>query len=233
VIVDIQYSAGSNDWPTLRDAALRAEHEGYGTMWVLDHFDGAMVGGDRPMLEAFTLLGALAATTSRIGLGTLVANVNNRRAALLGLAASSVQRISGGRMTLGIGAGSAPGSKWAREHDERGIALHARMADRHREVAAQIPVLRATADAPIIVGAASVELATLAGELADGMNVRISHGRVADIVDAARRAAGERPFDLSAWAFLDDPTAHDRAEELGLDRLILVDLGGLGDTGLD
>ena len=80
---------------------------------------------------------------------------------------------------------------------------------------------------PIVVGAASVELATIAGELADGMNVRISHGRAADIVEAARQAAGGRPFDLSAWAFLDDPTARDRAEELGLDRLILVDLGSL------
>jgi len=224
VIVDIQYSAGANEWPVLRDAVLRAEDEGYGTTWVLDHFDGAMVGGDRPMLEAFTLLGALAACTTRIGLGTLVANVNNRRPALLGLAASSVQRISGGRMVLGIGAGSAPGTKWAREHDERGIPLHATIHGRHREVIEQIPVLRASTDVPIIIGAASVELAAIAGEVADGMNVRMSHRKVADIVAAARRAAGDRPFDLSAWAFLDDPAAHQQAEELGLDRLILVDL---------
>ena len=227
MIVDIQYSAGANDWPALRDAVRRAEDEGYGTTWVLDHFDGAMVGGDRPMLEAFTLLGALAACTTRIGLGTLVANVNNRRPALLGLAASSVQRISGGRMILGIGAGSAPGTKWAREHDERGIALHPTMAGRHLELISQIPVLRAATDAPIIVGAASIELAAIAGERADGVNVRMTHPKIEDIVDAARQAAGDRPFDLSAWAFLDDPGAHERAEELGLDRLILVDLGPL------
>ena len=75
MITDIQFSSGRNDWPTLRDAVRRAEQDGFATTWVFDHFDGAMIGGDRPMLEAFTLLGALAAATSTIGLGTLVANV--------------------------------------------------------------------------------------------------------------------------------------------------------------
>ena len=125
VITDIQFTAGRNDWPALRDAVRRAEDDGYTTTWVFDHFDGSMIGGDRPMLEAFTLLGALAASTSTIGLGTLVANAANRHPALLALAASSVQRISGGRLTLGIGAGTGPGTRWSREHDERGIALHA------------------------------------------------------------------------------------------------------------
>ena len=227
MIVDIQYSAGANDWPVLRDAVLRAEDEGYGTTWVLDHFDGAMVGGDRPMLEAFTLLGALRACTTRIGLGTLVANVNNRRSALLGLAASSVQRISGGRMILGIGAGSVARHEVGPRARRAGHRVHPKLADRHRELISQIPVLRAATDAPIIIGAASIELAAIAGELADGMNVRMTHPKIEGIVDAARQAAGERPFDLSAWAFIDDPDAHERAEELGLDRLILVDLGQL------
>ena len=71
--IDIQYSPGTNEWPVLRDAILQAEAEGYDTTWVFDHFDGAMIQGDRPMLECFTLLGALAAATSTIGLGTLVA----------------------------------------------------------------------------------------------------------------------------------------------------------------
>ena len=72
VITDIQFSAAHNEWPALRDAVQRAEGEGYDTTWVFDHFDGTILGGDRPMLECFTLLGALADATSTIGLGTLV-----------------------------------------------------------------------------------------------------------------------------------------------------------------
>ena len=138
--IDIQFSPGTNDWPALRDAVLRAEAEGYDTTWVFDHFDGQMLHGDRPMLECFTLLGALAEATSTIGLGTLVANVANRHPAVLAAAASSVQRISGGRLTLGLGAGAAPASKWSSEHTARGIQLHDHLADRHAAVVEQDPV---------------------------------------------------------------------------------------------
>src|SRR4249920_2913890 len=140
--IDIQFSPGSNDWPALRDAVLRAEADGYDTTWVFDHFDGAMIDGDRPMLECFTLLGALADATTTIGLGTLVANVANRHPAVLAAAASSVQRISNGRLTLGLGAGTAPNSKWSGEHVARNIQLSADIADRHAAVIEQIRLVR-------------------------------------------------------------------------------------------
>ena len=230
MITDIQYSSGHTDWPALRDAVRRAEQEGYATTWVFDHFDGAMIGGDRLTLEAFTLLGALAEATSTIGLGTLVANAANRHPALLGLAASSVQRISGGRLTLGVGAGSGPGTRWSVEHEARGIPLLADVADRHRAVAANIAAVRAATDAPVIVGANSVALARLAGELADGLNVRLSHPRAAELAEAARAAAGTRPFEVSGYAIVDrEEHITERAEELGFERLVLVDLRDLGD----
>src|SRR3954464_8307678 len=142
VKIDIQYSPGANDWPALRDAVLQAEADGYDTTWVFDHFDGEMVQGDRPMLECFTLLGALAAATTTIGLGTLVANVANRHPAVLAAAASSVQRISDGRFTLGLGAGTSPESKWSGEHVARGIALQHDITDRHEAVVEQIRAVR-------------------------------------------------------------------------------------------
>ena len=98
VITDIQFSSGHTDWPALHDAVLRAEQDGFATTWVFDHFDGAMIGGDRPMLEAFTLLGALAEATSTIGLGTLVANVGqspSRAARRTRRAASSGSAVAG------------------------------------------------------------------------------------------------------------------------------------------
>jgi alkanesulfonate monooxygenase SsuD/methylene tetrahydromethanopterin reductase-like flavin-dependent oxidoreductase (luciferase family) len=224
--VDIQFSPGANDWPTLRDAVLRAEADGYDTTWVFDHFDGAMLAGDRPMLECFTLLGALAEATSTIGLGTLVANVANRHPAVLAAAASSAQRISDGRLILGLGAGTSPASKWSSEHRLRKITLHADIADRHAAVVEQIRWVRELPEAlPVIVGVNSVRLATIAGQIADGINVRMSHDRAGEFVDAARQAAGDRTFEVSGWTFDEADVAHDRATTLGLDRLIITRLG--------
>lgn len=227
MIVDVQFSPAVNDWPALRDAVRRAEDEGYSTTWVFDHFDGAMLGGDRPMLECFTLLGAVAASTTTIGVGTLVANVANRHPSVLALAAATVQRISGGRLIVGIGAGTAPGTRWAREHEERGIALHADVAKRHAAVVEQIRVLRDHVDAPVIIGVNSTALAATAGRVADGINVRMSDPQARQLIDVARREAGSRPFDVSGWAFIDDRTARGTAIELELDRLVLVDFGRL------
>jgi alkanesulfonate monooxygenase SsuD/methylene tetrahydromethanopterin reductase-like flavin-dependent oxidoreductase (luciferase family) len=228
VKIDIQFSPGTNDWPVLRDAILQAEADGYDTTWVFDHFDGAMIQGDRPMLECFTLLGALAVATSTIRLGTLVANVANRHPAVLAAAASSTQRISAGRLTLGIGAGTAPNSKWSAEHVARGIPLHTELADRHDVVVEQVRVVRALPEViPIIVGVNSVRLATIAGQIADGINVRLTNERAGELVKVARDAAGGRPFEISAWTFDKVDDARDQAEQLGLDRLVLTRLGSV------
>ena len=192
---------------------------------MFDHFDGAMIRAiaDARMLHA---VGALEATTT-IGLGTLVANVANRHPESRA-AASSVQRISSGRLTLGLGAGTAPNSKWSGEHVERGIPLKADIADRHAAVVEQIRWIRDLPEPmPIIVGVNSVRLATLAGEIADGINVRMSNERASEFVKVARDAAGDRPFEISGWTFDDVDGARDHAGELGLDRLVLTRLGAI------
>jgi alkanesulfonate monooxygenase SsuD/methylene tetrahydromethanopterin reductase-like flavin-dependent oxidoreductase (luciferase family) len=228
VLTDIQFSSAHNDWPALRDAVLRAEDEGYDTTWVFDHFDGTVLGGDRAVLECCTLLGALAAVTTTIGIGPLVANVANRHPAVLAAAAASVHRISGGRLRLGIGAGAAPGTPWSREHEERGIQLEPDLARRHQAVLRQIEAVRAVCDAPVIVGVNSIELATLAGDHADGINVRLTSAGAEGQLAAARRAAGDRPFEFSGWAHVDDDESRRRAVDWGLDRLILTSLAPLG-----
>ena len=228
MLTDIQFSSAHNDWPALRDAVRRAESEGYDTTWVFAHFDGRTLQGDRDLLECFSLLGALASATTTIGIGPLVANIANRHPAVLAAAAASVDRISAGRLRLGIGAGAAPGSPWAREHHERGIRLEADVATRHAAVIRQIDAVRAVCDAPVIIGVNSLALATIAGTHADGVNVRLTSDGAAAQLDAARSAAGDRPFETSGWAFVHDDAAQQRAAQWGLDRLVLTSLERLG-----
>lgn len=235
MIVDVQYSSAHNDWAELRDAVLAAEAEGrYSTTWVLDHFDGTtFAGGRRDLLEAFTFMGALAAVTTTIGIGSLVANVANRHPELLALAAASVQGISEGRLQLGLGAGAAPESPWAREHHERGVPLLPTLTERHAAVARQIEVVRHRAPTvPVHVGVNSEALARMAGRYADGVNVRLSSPQCARYLAAARdaaaeRPAGMRPFECHGWAGVNDPASQEKAHELGLDRLIISHLAPL------
>ena len=97
------------------DGARRLDAAGYAGLWSWDHFIGR---GDRtvPVLEQWTILAAAAAATERIGIGTFVTNVMNRHPAVVARMASTVQAISGGRFTLGIGIGGHP-----REHRAYGM----------------------------------------------------------------------------------------------------------------
>lgn len=91
----------------LVDRARRAEEMGCGAVWVADHFVDPYA-PDGGWLDAWTLLGAFALATSRIGLGPLVSAPTLRSPSLLALQATTVDHLSNGRLELGIGAGGAP-----------------------------------------------------------------------------------------------------------------------------
>ena len=84
-----------------------AETHGFAWFSVLDHvIQIPRVGApEEPVLESWTALAGLAAVTSRIRLATLATAVGYRNPAHLAKIAASVDLISRGRLTLGIGAG--------------------------------------------------------------------------------------------------------------------------------
>jgi F420-dependent oxidoreductase-like protein len=88
------------------DTALTAERAGFSSVWVMDHFYQLppLGGPSQPMLEGYTLLGALAARTSTVELGTLVTGVTYRNPAILAKIVTTLDVISSGRALLGIGA---------------------------------------------------------------------------------------------------------------------------------
>jgi F420-dependent oxidoreductase-like protein len=88
------------------EMAVAGEQSGFGSLWVMDHLYQlpALGGEESPMLEAYTLLGALAARTRTVELGTLVTGVTYRNPAILAKETTTLDIISGGRAVLGIGA---------------------------------------------------------------------------------------------------------------------------------
>ena len=93
-------------WPEYVAMARTAEEVGFDSIWVGDHLlyrgDGRP---ERGPWEAWTLLAALAAATSRVRMGPLVACASFHQPAMLAKMAATVGEISGGRLVLGLGAG--------------------------------------------------------------------------------------------------------------------------------
>ncbi|MEA2548893.1 MAG: hypothetical protein QOE42_1491, partial [Chloroflexota bacterium] len=168
------------------ESARRLDAAGYAGVWSWDHFMGRGATGV-PVVESWTILAMAAASTSRITVGTFVANVMNRHPALLARMASTLQVASGGRLVLGIGIGGAP-----KEHAAYGMEFPEapeRVARLEEAVAVLralwtggpvtrpspwYPLVDATAlpvpdpPPPIIVGGETPAGARLAGRIGDG-----------------------------------------------------------------
>jgi alkanesulfonate monooxygenase len=92
--------------PTLARVARDAEGAGFARLSVMDHFWQIGINGppEHEMLEAYTTLGFLAASTTRITLTAMVTGVVYREPGLLAKAVTTLDVLSGGRAMLGIGA---------------------------------------------------------------------------------------------------------------------------------
>jgi len=89
-----------------KSVALKAEHLGYDAGYVYDHFIPYY--GDKrtlPFFEAYTLLSAIAAITTKLRVGQVVTCNSYRSPSLLAKMSSTLDAISNGRLEFGIGAG--------------------------------------------------------------------------------------------------------------------------------
>ncbi|MGI5330087.1 LLM class flavin-dependent oxidoreductase [Actinomadura nitritigenes] len=89
-------------WPEAGGLWRRAEELGFHHAWVYDHLAWR---GTTPWYDAYTTMAAAAAVTSRVRLGTLVTSPNFRHPVPTAHAIRTIDHVSGGRLTIGIGSG--------------------------------------------------------------------------------------------------------------------------------
>jgi alkanesulfonate monooxygenase SsuD/methylene tetrahydromethanopterin reductase-like flavin-dependent oxidoreductase (luciferase family) len=137
------------DWPTLLAQTSAGEAAGWDGMWLADHFMPNTESATGDVNECLALLAGLAAAVPRLRIGSLVLGNTYRHPAVVANQARTIDRISGGRFVLGMGAG------WQRnEHEKFGIELPSAPV-LLRRFSESLQILRAMRD---------TERATFAGE---------------------------------------------------------------------
>jgi F420-dependent oxidoreductase-like protein len=89
----------------MRDLAQAADAGPFESIWVYDHFHTVPTPTDESTFEAWTMMAAFAACTSRVRLGQMCTCMGYRNPAYLAKVAASIDVISGGRVEMGIGGG--------------------------------------------------------------------------------------------------------------------------------
>jgi alkanesulfonate monooxygenase SsuD/methylene tetrahydromethanopterin reductase-like flavin-dependent oxidoreductase (luciferase family) len=201
--------------------AAAAEAAGVDGIFAYDHlFRIGRNGEMRPALECLALLGAVAAETSRITLGTLVVRATLRPPTTLATALDTLVRIAGSRLVVGIGAGDEESRS---EMETFGLP----MGSEHDRVKRLRASLREIADRPYPawVGGRARHVGLVAAESAKGWNrwgldpdeFAIEAAEVASLV---RRLNPDPASFTTSWGGLvvlegDDAAAQAKAERLG------------------
>jgi probable F420-dependent oxidoreductase len=194
------------------DFVRQVEALGFDALWTEDR-----IFHETNMLDPLMLLGAAAACTRRIQLGTAVLVLTLRQAAIVARQASTLQHLSGGRLELGVSLGGRP-----EEYLAVGVPIGRRVAVFResvtvlRRLLTGAPVdhagefvrleratVRPAASVPIYIGGHAEGALRRAGELADGW-IMSPFGTVEDfhrpwrVVRESARAAGRDPSALVA-----------------------------------
>ena len=209
-------------WPEIVAMARLGEQLGFDSVWVGDHLlyrDEAH--GVRGPWEAWTTLAAVAASTSRIALGPLVACTSFHNPAMLAKIASTVDEMSGGRLILGLGAGwnepeyrafGFPFDRRISRFAEAFTIIRSLLRDGHVDFDGEfykardcelVPRPRAGGP-PLLVGSTGERMLSLTIPYVNSWNAwftQIENGPegvppLRDKVDAACRAAGRDPAEV-------------------------------------
>jgi len=181
--VDLLLDPFGARWSDVRDTARAARDAGFAGIWTYDHLDGRVY--DAPfVLECWTVLSELAVDVPGVVLGPLVLNVKNRHSGLLATMSATLQEVSGGRLMLGIGAGAARGTRYAREQEAVGRTAdsdalrraHVETCIREvRRLWRSPGFLAPDPEPPFVIGALGPKMAELAGRVGDGFNAPATH----------------------------------------------------------
>jgi F420-dependent oxidoreductase-like protein len=95
----------AKQWAVMRDLAAYADGSAWDSVWVYDHFHTVPMPTGEATHEAWSLMSAYAATTSRVKLGQMCTAMSYRNPVYLAKVAATADIISGGRIQMGIGGG--------------------------------------------------------------------------------------------------------------------------------
>jgi alkanesulfonate monooxygenase SsuD/methylene tetrahydromethanopterin reductase-like flavin-dependent oxidoreductase (luciferase family) len=158
-------------------AARRAEDLGIDGIFCFDHL-WPMGQPGRPALSSGPLLGALAASTTTIAIGTLVARIGLLPDEVLVEVLCGVHAMSGGRLIAGIGTGDALSRE---ENEAYGIPFET--AAIRRERLGSVATAVSGAGVPVWVGGARPEMVALARATGAAVNVwQVDAAPVVDLV---------------------------------------------------
>jgi len=223
--LNLPYVEGTLDgrtprWADILAMAQTAESIGFDAIWISDHVGFGDPKGDWDgAWESWTLLSALAASTSRVALGNFVLAVPFRNPALLAKMAETLDEVSGGRVILGLGAGwnEPEFTSYGIPYDDRfrrfedglrvitqmlrtGSSTHDGQTIRTRAARLEPRGPRPTG-LPVMVGANGPRMLRLTAELADHWNGGLPSldevpGMLAEIDDVCREV-GRDPATLT------------------------------------
>ncbi len=249
--------------------AQSAESAGFDSLWTVEHVifpdgyqseypydrSGKMAAdASSPIPDPLIWLSFVAAATTTLRLGTGILILPQRNPLILAKEVATLDRLSGGRVELGVGVGwleeefdalGVPFERRGARTDEYIAAMRALWADDHVDFdgeftsfsGASVNPKPAGSSVPITIGGHSVPAARRAGRLGDGFFP--AKGDIAELVDVMRQTAADAGRDPSAitvstgsvGVFGDDPAAEiEELADKGVDRIIVPAFAFMNDT---